>query len=129
MRSIETRKDLTAEWDRVGVKPGVEYAILTDDISRAWSEMSTREYKDYKCLKKEGLKDNMTTLELILNMLAEVSTTEISKVENPEGFDESRDVAKRGGNIAGNARREIEANTGKKVVSKRNSKTPELLDN
>lgn len=129
MRSIETRKDLTAEWDRVGVNPGLEYAILTDDISRAWSGMSTKEYKDYKGLKKEGLKDNMTNLELILNMLAEVSTTEISKVENPEGFDESRDVAKRGGNIAGNARREIEANTGKKVVSKRNSKTPELLDN
>ena len=129
MRSIETRKDLTAEWDRVGVNPGLEYAILTDDISRAWSGMSTKEYKDYKGLKKEGLKDNMTNLELILNMLAEVSTTEISKVENPDGFDESRDVAKRGGNIAGNARREIEANTGKKVVSKKNSKTPELLDN
>ena len=91
--------------------------------------MSTKEYKDYKGLKKEGLKDNMTNLELILNMLAEVSTTEISKVENPDGFDESRDVAKRGGNIAGNAKREIEANTGKKVVSKKNSKTPELLDN
>ena len=129
MRSIETRKDLTAEWDRVGVNPGLEYAILTDDISRAWSGMSTKEYKDYKGLKKEGLKDNMTNLELILNMLAEVSTTEISKVENPDGFDESRDVAKRGGNIAGNAKREIEANTGKKVVSKKNSKTPELLDN
>ena len=129
MRSIETRKDLTAEWDRVGVNPGFEYAILTDDISRAWSGMSTKEYKDYKGLKKEGLKDNMTNLELILNMLAEVSTTEISKVENPDGFDESRDVAKRGGNIAGNAKREIEANTGKKVVSKKNSKTPELLDN
>ena len=129
MRSIETRKALTAEWDRVGVNPGFEYAILTDDISRAWSGMSTKEYKDYKGLKKEGLKDNMTNLELILNMLAEVSTTEISKVENPDGFDESRDVAKRGGNIAGNAKREIEANTGKKVVSKKNSKTPELLDN
>ena len=129
MRSIETRKDLTAEWDRVGVNPGFEYAILTDDISRAWSGMSTKEYKDYKGLKKEGLKDNMTNLEVILNMLAEVSTTEISKVENPDGFDESRDVAKRGGNIAGNAKREIEANTGKKVVSKKNSKTPELLDN
>ena len=129
MRSIETRTDLTAEWDRVGVNPGLEYAILTDDISRAWSGMSTKEYKDYKGLKKEGLKDDMTNLELILNMLAEVSTTEISKVENPDGFDESRDVAKRGGNIAGNAKREIEANTGKKVVSKKNSKTPELLDN
>ncbi|MBQ8017365.1 MAG: Bro-N domain-containing protein [Methanobrevibacter sp.] len=128
MRSIETRKDLTAEWDRVGVEPGVEYAILTDDISKAWSGMSTKEYKQYKGLKKEGLRDNMTNMELILNMLAEASTTEISKVENPDGFKESRDVAKRGGNIAGNARRELESATGRKVVSKRNSKTPELLD-
>lgn len=114
MRSVETRKDLTAEWVRVGVEPGVEYAILTDDISKAWSGMSTKEYKQYKGLKKEGLRDNMTNMELILNMLAEVSTTEISKSENPDGFEESRDVARRGGNIAGNARREIEANTGKK---------------
>ena len=128
MRSVETRKDLTAEWVRVGVEPGVEYAILTDDISKAWSGMSTKEYKQYKGLKKEGLRDNMTNMELILNMLAEVSTTEISKSENPDGFEESRDVARRGGNIAGNARREIEANTGKKVVSKKNSRNPDLLD-
>ena len=128
MRSIETRKELTAEWDRVGVEEGVEYAILTDDISKAWSGMSTKEYKQYKGLKKEGLRDNMTNMELILNMLAEASTTEISKVENPDGFEESRDVAKRGGNIAGNARRELEATTGRKVVSKKNSKTPDLLD-
>lgn len=107
---------------------GIEYAILTDDISKAWSGMSTKEYKEYKGLKKEGLRDNMTNAELILNMLAEMSTTEISKVENPNGFDESRDVAKRGGNIAGNARKELENATGKKVVSKKNSKTPELLD-
>lgn len=128
MRSIETRKELTAEWDCVGVEPGVEYAILTDDISKAWSGMSTKEYKQYKGLKKEGLRDNMTNMELILNMLAEASTTEISKAENPDGFEESRDVAKRGGNIAGNARRELEATTGRKVISKKNSKTPDLLD-
>ena len=128
MRSIETRRELTAEWDRVGVNEGIEYAILTDDISKAWSGMSTKEYKQYKSLKKEGLRDNMTNMELILNMLAEASTTEISKAENPDGFEESRDVAKRGGNIAGNARRELEATTGRKVISKKNSKTPDLLD-
>ena len=128
MRSIETRKELTAEWKRVGVNEGIEYAILTDDISKAWSGMSTKEYKQYKGLKKEGLRDNMTNLELILNMLAEASTTEISKVENPDGFEESRDVAKRGGNIAGNARQELEEVTGKLVISKKNSKNPELLD-
>ena len=97
MRSIETRRELTAEWDRVGVNEGIEYAILTDDISKAWSGMSTKEYKQYKGLRKEGLRDNMTNMELILNMLAEASTTEISKVENPDGFVESRSVAKRGG--------------------------------
>ena len=128
MRSIETRKELTAEWDRVGVNEGIEYAILTDDISKAWSGMSTKEYKQYKGLKKEGLRDNMTNMELILNMLAEASTTEISKVENPDGFEESREVAKRGGNIAGNARKELEEVTGRKVISKKNSKTPKLLD-
>lgn len=127
MRSIEIRKDLTAEWNRVGVKEGIEYAILTNDISKAWSGMTTQEYKEYKNLKKEGLRDNMTNLELVLNMLAEVTTTEISKVENPDGFEESRDVAKRGGNIAGNTRREIEENTGKKVVSKINAKDKKLL--
>ena len=128
MRTIETRKELTAEWDRVGVNEGIEYAILTDDISKAWSGMSTKEYKQYKGLKKEGLRDNMTNIELILNTLAEASTTEISKVENPDGFEKSRDVAKRGGNIAGNARQELEAATGKSVISKKNSKNPELLD-
>ena len=128
IRTIETRKELTAEWNRVGVNEGIEYAILTDDISKAWSGMSTKEYKQYKGLKKEGLRDNMTNMELILNMLAEASTTEISKVENPDGFEESRDVAKRGGNIAGNARQELEEVTGKSVISKKNSKNPELLD-
>lgn len=128
MKSIETRRELTAEWDRVGVNEGMEYAILTDDISKAWSGMSTKEYKQYKGLKKEGLRDNMTNMELILNMLAEGSTTELSKVENPDGFIESRGVAKRGGNIAGNARRELESLTGRKVVSKKNSQTPKSLD-
>jgi len=128
IRSIETRKELTAEWNRVGVSEGIEYAILTDDISKAWSGMSTKEYKQYKGLKKDGLRDNMTNMELILNMLAEASTTEISKVENPDGFEESRDVAKRGGNIAGNARKELESVTGKSVISRKNSKNPELLD-
>ena len=128
MRTIETRKELTAEWNRVGVNEGIEYAILTDDISQAWSGMSTKEYTQYKGLKKEGLRDNMTNMELILNMLAEASTTEISKVENPDGFKESRDVAKRGGTIAGNARWELESVTGKSVISKKNSKNPELLD-
>lgn len=128
IRTIETRKELTAEWNRVGVNEGIEYAILTDDISKAWSGISTKEYKQYKGLKKEGLRDNMTNMELILNMLAEASTTEISKVENPDGFEESRDVAKRGGNIAGNARQELEEVTGKSVISKKNSNNPELLD-
>ena len=128
MRSNETRRELTAEWDRVGVNEGIEYAILTDDISKAWSGMSTKEYKQYKGLRKEGLRDNMTNMELILSMLAEGSTTEISKVENPDGFVESRSVAKRGGNIAGNARRELESTTRRKVISRRNSKTPNFLD-
>ena len=128
MRSIETRKDLTAEWNRSGVKKPSEYAILTDEISEAWSGMTTRKYKDFKGLKKESLRDNMTNMELILNMLAEGTTTEISKTENPEGFDESKNVAIDGGTIAGNARRELEARTGKKVVSSKNSKNPKLLD-
>lgn len=127
IRSIETRKELTAEWNRAGIKEGIEYAILTNDISKAWSGMTTQEYKKYKNLKKEDLRDNMTNLELILNMLAEATTTEISQVENPKGFEESRDVAKRGGNIAGNTRREIEETTGRKIVSKANAKDKKLL--
>ena len=112
IRSIEIRNDLTAEWNRTGVKEGLEYAILTNEISKAWSGKTTAEYKEYKGLKKEGLRDNMTNMELVLNMLAEVST---------------RDVAQRGGNIAGNARREIENITGKKVVSPHNAKDKKLL--
>ena len=121
LQATITRNKLTAEWNRVGVKEGIEYVILTDDISNAWSGMTTKEYKEYKGLKKEGLRDNMTDIELILNRLAEASTTEISKVENPDGFEESRNIAKRGGNIAGNARKELELNTGKSVISKVNS--------
>ena len=125
---IAMQRSINTEWDRVGVNEGIEYAILTDDISKAWSGMSTKEYKQYKGLRKEGLRDNMTNMELILSMLAEGSTTEISKVENPDGFVESRSVAKRGGNIAGNARRELESTTRRKVISRRNSKTPNFLD-
>ena len=127
IRSIETRKELTAEWKRSGVKEGLEYAILTNDVSKAWSGMTTKEYKKYKGLEKEDLRDNMTNIELILNMLAEASTTEISKAENPEGFKESQKVAVRGGSIAGNARKELEENTGRKVVSKTNAKDKKLL--
>lgn len=128
LRSIEIRKDLTHEWHKSGIKEGIEYAILTDDISKAWSGMSTREYKDYKNLRKESLRDNMTNTELVLNMLAEVSTTEISRNEKPQGLDKSRDVAKRGGSIAGNARKDLEKQLGKKVISKSNSKNHELLE-
>lgn len=128
LRSIEIRKDLTSEWNRSGVKQGEEYAILNDEISKAWSGMTTRQYKNHKNLKKESLRDNMTNTELVLNMLAEVSTTEISRNENPKGFDESRDVAKRGGGVAGNARKDLENQLGKKVISKHNSKGHNLLE-
>ena len=96
LRSIEIRKDLTSEWNRSGVEQGLEYTMITNEVSKAWSGMTTREYKDYKSLRKESLRDNMTNTELVLNMLAEVSTTEISRAENPEGFEESKDVAQRG---------------------------------
>lgn len=128
LRSIEIRKDLTNEWDKSGVKEGKEYAILTNEISKAWSGMSTREYKNYKNLKKESLRDNMTNTELVLNMLAEVSTTEISRSENPEGFEESKIVANKGGTIAGNARKDLENHTQKKVISKDNAKNPKKLN-
>ena len=121
LRTIEMRKELTDEWDRSGVKKGVEYAMLTDEISKAWSGMTTRQYKNFKGLHKENLRDNMTNLELVLNMLAEVSATEISKAEKPQGFEESKNIAKRGGYVAKNARNEIESQTGKSVVSKENA--------
>ena len=119
--AIEIRKELTSEWKERGVKEGKEFAILTDEITSAWSGMTTREYKDFKGLKKENLRDNMSNTELVLNMLAETTTTEISRAEQPEGFEESRDVARRGGSVAGQARRAIEAETGKPVVTSMNA--------
>lgn len=103
------------------MKQGQEYAILTDEITRAWSGMTTRQYKQLKGLKKENLRDNMSTLELVLNMLAEATTTEISKTTEPQSFEENKQVAQRGGRIAGNARKEIEADTGKPVITKKNA--------
>ena len=128
LRGIEIRKDLTSEWDRSGVKKGREYAILTNEISQASFGITTGEHKKIKGLKKENLRDNMTNAELVINMLGELATTEISKTENPQGFEESKIVARDGGNIAGNALRELEERTGRKVVSSKNSKNPRLLD-
>jgi hypothetical protein len=122
LKSIEIRKELTDEWDTRNIKKGQEYAILTDEISKAWSGFTTKQYKVFKALKKENLRDHMSNLELVLNMLAEATTTEISKEKNPETFDDSRKIAKQGGTIAGNTRKEIEATTGKKVVTKQNAK-------
>ena len=122
LKSIEVRKELTDEWEDRGVKKGQEFAILTDEITKAWSGFSTKQYKKYKDLKKENLRDHMTNLELVLNMLAEASTTEISKSKKPENFEESRKIAKDGGTIAGNTRREIEEKTGKKIVSRKNAR-------
>ena len=121
LQAIQVRKELTDEWKDRGVKQGKEFAILTDEITRAWAGMSTRQYKKLKGLKKENLRDNMTTTELVLNMLAETSTADISKEEKPETFSENRDVAKRGGNIAGIARKALEQETGKPVISPKNS--------
>ncbi|MEK7501518.1 MAG: hypothetical protein AAB629_01185 [Patescibacteria group bacterium] len=123
LKSIEIRKELTNEWDKAEVKEGREYAILTDEITKAWTGMTTREYKNLKDLKKENLRDNMTNLELVLNMLAETATTEISKKEEPKGLDPSRKVAKEGGEIAGNARKQIEKKIGKSVLTSGNFRT------
>jgi hypothetical protein len=122
LKSIEVRKELTDEWDKRGVKEGLEYAILTNEITKAWSEKSVKEYKRFKNLKKENLRDNMTNLELVLNMLAEASTTEISKSKKPKDLKENKKVAKEGGHVAGTARKEIEDKTGKKIVSSKNAK-------
>jgi hypothetical protein len=122
LKSIEVRKELTDEWEKRGVRKGQEFAILTDEITRAWSGLSTKGYKQHKGLKKENLRDNMTNLELVLNMLAEATTTEISKEKLPQSFDENRVVARQGGEVAGNARKEIEAKTGKKVITDQNAK-------
>lgn len=118
LKSIEIRKDLTNEWNERGVKANDKFAILTDDISFAWAGLKTKDYKKHKNLKKENLRDNMTNLELVLNMLAETATTEISKKREPKTFPENRQVAREGGGIAGNARKQIEAKTGKPVISK-----------
>ena len=122
LKSIEVRKDLTDEWEERGVQKGQEFAILTDEITKAWSGLNTREYKHVKGLKKEGLRDHMTNLELVLNMLAEATTTEISKEKLPKGFEQNRTIAKQGGTVAGNARKEIELKTGKPIVSAKNAK-------
>jgi hypothetical protein len=120
LKTIEVRKELTDEWERVGIQEEQEFAILTDEITKAWSELSIKDYKKLKNLKKENLRDNMTNLELVLNMLAEVTTKEISKKENPQEFEESLEVARKGGGVAGNARKEVESLTGESVVTPEN---------
>ena len=122
LKSIEVRKDLTDEWDLRGVKKGLEYAILTNEIIEAWAGLTTKEYKNLKDLKKENLRDNMTNLELVLSMLAEATTTEISKEKKPKTFLENKKIAKQGGTIAGNTRKEIEEKIGKNVISPLNAK-------
>ncbi|MCC7574032.1 Bro-N domain-containing protein [Candidatus Woesearchaeota archaeon] len=121
LKTIEIRKELTDEWNRVGIKNQGDYAILTNEITKAWSGKSVKDYKKLKNLKKENLRDNMTNLELVLNMLAEVTTKEISKNKDPTGFDESKKIAKRGGRIAGKARIETEKEIGRKVISSKNA--------
>ena len=123
LKSIEIRKELTNEWKKRGLKEGVQFATLTDIITQAWAGKTTKEYKILKGLKKENLRDNMTNTELILNMLAEASTKDISQAINPESFDENKKVAQQGGNVAKVARKELEARTGKKVVTELNTKT------
>jgi hypothetical protein len=122
LKSIEVRKELTDEWENRGVQKGQEYAILTDEITKAWSGFNVKEYKNHKDLKKENLRDNMTNLELVLNMLAEATTKEISKEKKPKTFEENKTIAKQGGTIAGNTRKAIEEKTGKKVVSSSSAK-------
>ena len=121
LQAIQVRKELTDEWQDRGVKQGVEYAILTDEITKAWTGLSTREYKNLKGLKKENLRDNMSTLELVLNMLAEATTTEISKEQKPKTFEENRKVARSGGEAAGEARQSVEKRTGKPVITSKNA--------
>lgn len=125
--AIRIRNELTDEWQKRGVQKGKEYAILTDEISKAWSGMTTRQYKQLKGLKKENLRDNMSDLELVLNMLAEASTTGISQAERPEGMAENLAVAQRGGRVAGNARKELEREMGRPVISAENAKTMKLV--
>lgn len=122
LKTIEIRKELTDEWQERGVKEGLEFAILTDEIIKAWSGKSIKSYKKLKSLKKENLRDNMTNLELVLNMLAEVSTTEISKEKQPKTFSENKNIAKQGGGVAKKARKDIEQKTGKSIISNKNAK-------
>lgn len=119
--AIRVRNDLTAQWDVHGIEKGKEYAILTDEITRAWAGMSTRQYKNLKNLKKENLRDNMTDLELVLNMLAEATTTELTKAHNPQGLEENTKIARRGGKVAGDARKAIEEDTGVPVITSKNA--------
>ena len=128
LKSIEVRKDLTDEWKRSGVKDN-QYGFLTDILTEAWSGMKTRQYKEHKGLKKENLRDNMSNMELVLNMLAEVSTTEISKGKNPQTLKENIDVAKEGGSVAKNARLEIESKTGNKIITNQNAKHMRQIEN
>ena len=123
LQAIQVRKELTDEWQDRGVQKGIEYAILTDEITKAWSGMTTRQYKNFKGLKKENLRDNMSTTEIILNMLAETSTKDISKKEEPKGLSESKKIAKRGGNVARIARKALEAETGESVITSENATT------
>ena len=124
LQAIQVRKELTDEWENRGVKKGIEYAILTDEITKAWSGMTTRDYKKHKGLTKQNLRDIMTTTEIILNMLAETATKNISQVENPKNFEENKSAARRGGRIAGNARKELEAEIGHSVISDKSA--PEI---
>lgn len=126
LKSIEVRKELTDEWQKRGIKKGVEFAILTDEITKAWAGRSVKEYKQFKGLKKENLRDNMTNLEIVLNMLAEASTTEISKQQQPSGLKENKLVARKGGGVAGVARREIERQTGQSVVTAESARQLQL---
>ena len=129
LQAIQVRKELTDSWQEHGVKEGLEYAILTNEISKAWSGMTTREYKDYKGLKKQNLRDNMSTTELILNMLAETATKDIANASNPQGLEENKKVAKRGGNVAKVAKETLEQETGKPVITTKNAIDFERLIN
>jgi len=121
LQAIQVRKELTDEWDDRGIKKGLEYAILTDEISKAWAGMTTRQYKKLKDLKKGNLRDNMSTLELVLNMLAEATTTELAKAHDAQGLAENKQVAKRGGKVAGDARKAIESDSGKPIITSKNA--------
>lgn len=128
LKSIEIRKALTDEWEKRGVKEGLEFAILTNEIIKAWAGLTTKEYKNLKGLKKENLRDNMNNLELVLNMLAETATTEISRKREPRNLDENKKIAREGGGIAGNARKDIESKTDKKVITGKNTRKLNLLN-